>query len=88
MRRAARRDANELDLVKIARQLHWLLWKLDEPCDWLGLHRGRFHAVEIKTEDGELTGNQVIFHRDVSNAGGKVLVWRTLDDILRDTRPT
>jgi hypothetical protein len=88
MRRAARRDSNESELIELARDLHWFLWELDEPCDWLGLYRGRFYAIEIKNPDceghaDEFTAEQLIFHRNVKNAGGEVLVWRREDDVFK-----
>jgi hypothetical protein len=88
---AARRDLNEPELIAAAKTLGWMLWKMHEPADWLALRQGRFYVVEIKNPDceghrDEFTGQQLIFHRDVKNAGGEVLVWRRVDDILRDTR--
>jgi len=90
-RHAARRDKNELPLVRIAIQLHWRLWKLDQPCDWLGLRRGQFFAIEIKNPDceghaDEYTPQQKLFHADVKNCGGRVLVWRTELDVINDSQ--
>lgn len=82
---AAKRDANEPELVSFARRLGWQLWKLDEPCDWLGCRRGVWWPIEIKTGDGELTQNQKIFHRDAFNLGARVLVWRNTSDVLADS---
>lgn len=82
---AGRRDENEPELVSFARSLGWLLWKLDQPCDWLGLRRGVWQPVEIKSDDGELTAKQQIFHTDAQNAGAKVLIWTTESDVLRDS---
>ena len=87
---AARRDANEPDLITVAEQLGWRLWKMHKPADWLGLRRGVWFVVEIKNPDcqghaDEYTTQQKIFHRDVTNCGGKVLVWRTEADLLRDS---
>lgn len=81
----ARRDDNEPEVVKFARRLGWALWKLDEPCDWLGCRRGVWYPIEIKTEDGKLTTKQKIFHRDAFNMGAQVLVWKSTDDVLRDS---
>lgn len=89
-RYAARRDRNEPALILVAEQLGWKLWKLNEPCDWIGLRRGRFHLIEIKHPDceghaDEFTPQQRIFHRDVENCGGKVLIWRRDTDVMRDS---
>lgn len=83
---AAKRDANEPEVIKFARRLGWGLWKLDEPCDWLGCRRGTWYPIEIKGEDGTLTANQQIFHRDAFNMGAQVLVWKSTDDVLRDSQ--
>jgi len=84
-RYAARRDANEPQLVTFARALGWWLTKLDEPCDWLGCRRGVWYPIEVKTEDGELTAKQQIFHREAFKRGARVLIWKSTDDVLRDS---
>lgn len=90
MRRyAQRRDSNELPLVRFAERLGARLWRLDEPCDFLMLFRGRWEAVEIKNPEqeghaDEYTLLQREFHAEVFQRGGRVLVWRTKDDCLRD----
>lgn len=89
-RYAARRDNNEPELVTLATRLGWRLWKMHEPVDWLGLRRGKWHVIEIKNPDceghaDEYTPQQRIFLRDVHNCGGRVLVWRTIDDVVSDS---
>ncbi len=90
-RYAARRDNNEPELVKFAARLGWRLWKTHEPADWIGLREGRWYLIEIKNPDceghaDEYTPAQVIFHGDVKNCGGRILVWRTIDDVIRDSQ--
>lgn len=84
-RYAAKRDANEPELAEYARCLGWMLTKLDEPCDWLGLHRGVWYPIEIKTEHGQLTAKQQMFHVDAHKRNGRILIWRTKDDVDRDS---
>lgn len=79
---AARRDANEQPLIKLAERLGWRLWKLDVPCDWLGCRRGVWHPIEIKSEDGTLTPDQQVFHAEAFRCGATVLVWKTPEDVL------
>lgn len=89
-RRAARRDANEKELVTAARAVGIRLWQLDTPCDWLALINGMWWPVEIKLPQGprggkshsDLTPDQKQFVADAENAGGQVLIWRTVDDVL------
>lgn len=87
---AARRDNNEPELIRFAGRLGWKFWKMHEPADWLGLRRGVWHVVEIKNPDcqghaDEYTAQQRIFHADVFACGGKVLVWRTVEDVMADS---
>src|SRR5688500_14836803 len=57
---AARRDANEPPLVKLAQSLGALMVQ-SGPLDWLCCWRGRWIPVEIKTATGKYTDAQVIF---------------------------
>ncbi len=66
------------------------MFKLNEWGDWLGLRRGRWEIIEIKNpiKEGhadEYTAKQKIFHTDVKNMGGRILIWRTDADVLRDS---
>lgn len=81
-RYAKRLDANDGELAGLARKLGAHLWRLDEPCDYLMLWRKRFDAVEIKVSRGTLTPKQKLFHAEVLEAGGRVLVWRCEADVL------
>lgn len=87
MRRAARRDRNETPLVSLARHLGWWLTKLDQPCDWLGSFRGKWHAIEIKDPSveghaNEYTEKQRKWHAEAKDRGARVLIWRTADDVI------
>jgi hypothetical protein len=92
-RYAARRDANESELVVLAHSLGWRLWKLHEPADWLALRRGQWHVVEIKNPGGhrregaadEYSHDQRKFRAEVFACGGRLLTWRTKDDLFRDS---
>lgn len=89
-RHAARRDANEPEVISFAGKLGWRFWKLDTPCDWLGLRRGQWFAIEIKDaaregHSDEFTMDQKKFMAEVAACGGRVLVWRSKDDVMRDS---
>jgi len=83
-RYAKRRDANEKPLVAAAIQMGAQLWPLDEPCDWLMLWRRTWYPVEIKIRTGKLTDNQKTFHTNAEAAGAEILVWRSIEDVVRD----
>lgn len=90
-RYAARRDSNEQELVKTAERLGWWLIPLDDPCDFLGCRRGVWKPIEIKNPDceghaDEFTAKQRIFHKDAFNRSAPILVWRTVQDVIRDSQ--
>jgi hypothetical protein len=89
-RRAARRDVNDSELKVFAERVGWKLWKLDTPCDYLGLRRGVWWPIEIKDPDkeghaDEFTYDQRKFMAETFACGGRVLVWRTKEDVMRDS---
>ncbi len=53
--------------------------------DIIGIHKatGRFLAVEVKTEKGKPTQEQLNFLEQVKNAGGIAGVARSVEDALR-----
>lgn len=87
-RYAARRDANEPELVFLARQLGAKLL-LGGPLDWWLLREGQWIPVEIKDPDvegrkNEFTPAQRRFFQFTNAYGGKWFTWRTEDDVYRD----
>jgi len=53
--------------------------------DILGcLPRGRFLAIEVKTENGKLTEYQHRFIDDINRAGGLAFVARTVEDVIQE----
>lgn len=80
-RYAQRRDANEPQLVTIARQLGAQLEKagpLDFWCGW----RGKWFPVEIKTPTGKYTPEQVLFMARCTEHQNPHVTWRTAEDVL------
>jgi hypothetical protein len=80
----------EPGLLSLARPLGWEFWKLNEPCDWLGLFRGQWYTIEVKNPEceghrDEFTVKQILFHKEVKQRGGRVLIWRRHEDILADS---
>jgi hypothetical protein len=86
MRRTRRRDENEPDLVRLARQLGAVMWLLDEPVDWLCGWRGSWYPTEIKNVHGRnrLTSPQELFLATAKERALPVWIWRSQADVLRD----
>jgi hypothetical protein len=87
MRRAARRDITEPEIIRFARELGAWLVPLDEPVDWLLAWRGQWYLVEIKQphREGhlhEFTEAQRQFQRQCGERGMRIHVWRTDADVL------
>lgn len=85
--KAKRRDIVEPELIKLAIKLGAWMIKLDEPCDWLMFYRGTWQPVEIKdpVKEGhadEFTPVQRAFRAEAFRRGAKLIVWRTIDDVL------
>ncbi len=51
MRRAARRDETEHEIVYALRQTGALIRFMDQPCDLLVGFRGRWHLIEVKASE-------------------------------------
>lgn len=90
-RYAGKRDKNEPGLVKIAREVGWYMKKMNTPVDWLGLYLDQWQVIEIKNPDkkghaDEFTDDEIEFHAMIKDRGGKVLIWRTEKDVIRDSR--
>lgn len=90
-RYAARRDNNESELIKLAEQLGWWMIPLAEPWDWVGWRRGQWLPIEIKNPDceghaDEFTAKQRMHHTEAFKRGAKILIWRTADDVIRDSQ--
>lgn len=86
MRRyAARRDGNEPELVKLARQIGAFMWPLAEPVDWLCGWRGAWYPTEVKNPEGRdrLTEQQVRFLGGAKERELPVWTWRTEEDVMR-----
>lgn len=78
---AKRRDANEPELVKIARQLGAQLEQFG-PLDWWMGWRGKWVPVEIKTDKGKYTDEQILFFARCKEHGNPVHTWREADDVF------
>ena len=87
LRRAARVDANQPDIVRQLRKLGALVVHLGHPVDLLVFLHGRWMAIEIKDPSQppskrELTDDQKQFFADCRQHGAPVAVCETVDDVL------
>lgn len=89
MRRAARRDTNENELVALAERLGGL-WVQTEPLDGWLLWREHWYPVEIKRPDGPQGGRshrhfteaQVLFLARCKERNAPVWTWRSERDVM------
>jgi hypothetical protein len=47
-------------------------------------HKGRYYAVELKSEDGKQTQAQKNFQSDLEASGNKYILARSLEDLTRE----
>lgn len=82
--RYGRRDANEPELILLARKLGAFMYRTDKPGDWLCGFRGAWSIVEIKVLDGDYTPSQIAFRREAEERRLPYWTWRTDEDVFRD----
>ena len=86
---AQNRDKNEKPLFEHARALGWLIWD-EGPFDAWGCYLRQWFPIEIKDpkKEGwaaEYTKKQKKLMGEIQQYGGRLLSWRTLDDVERDS---
>lgn len=57
-RRAAKRDANEREIIEALERVGCVVFQLDKPADILARRRGHWYLMEVKGPHGKLTGQQ------------------------------
>ena len=82
MRRAARRDANEPELVAAARRIGLKVFYTSELGDLIVQYGSLTRLWECKTETGKLTKAQCLRKQQRLNA----YIIRTVDDVLEQRR--
>jgi hypothetical protein len=80
MRRAAKRDASEREIVDALRKCGVTVYLLDQPVDALLGYRGETTLAEFKTGKAKLNANQVRFID--AWRGSAVVTMRTAGDAL------
>lgn len=81
MRRAAKVDANQADIIEALRSIGVQVEVIGQPLDLLICHRSETSLMEIKNPDGKdaLTKAQVEF---IARWPGKIFIVRSRDDAL------
>lgn len=80
-RYAARRDANEGELVKVARQLGVYMVKAP-PLDYWACLCSTWKCIEIKARKGKYTPAQILFLAECVRNSAPQLTWRSVDDVI------
>lgn len=83
---AKRRDANEPELVQVAREIGALMEQAP-PLDWWCFFRDRWVPVEIKNPEGHHKGDgftreQILFRARCKERAAPMWKWETVDDVL------
>lgn len=88
MRRAAKRDANEPEIVEALELAGWTVVKISDSGlpDLLCLRRGVTRLVEVKAPDGHLTSAQEKTFKRIQGAMVPVHVVRTPEEALYAVR--
>ncbi len=56
-------------------------WYRKGVADILGIYKGKFIAIEVKSAKGRLSPFQEIFLKDVTNEGGIAILARSVEDL-------
>lgn len=80
-RQAAKRDANEPSIVTALFAVGAYVFKMREPADLLVRFRREWFVLEVKDDDGTLTGKQEKDHAKVDD--GAIPIVRTTAEALR-----
>lgn len=82
MRRAAKVDANQEEIVKALRRCGVAVEIIGKPVDLLICHRGVTALAEVKNEDGRgdrLTQEQIEF---IARWPGKIHIWKSAEQAV------
>lgn len=80
IRRKAKRDASEPEIVNALRASGAYVWRLDQPVDLLIGFQDQMFIAECKTGKGKLNKNQIEFIEQWK--GPPVVILRTAEDAL------
>lgn len=84
MRAAAKRDANEPEVVRALELAGWTVVRVSDTGfpDLVAVRRGVLRLLEVKGPKGELTEAQVKLHQRLSAAGLPVAIVRSPEEAL------
>lgn len=61
-------------------------WYKRGVADILGIYKGKFLAIEVKTEKGRPNPNQKLFLQDVLNNGGIAFIARSVEEVEQELK--
>lgn len=56
-------------------------WYRKGVSDILGIYKGKFLAIEVKSAKGRLSPNQIIFQQEVTEHGGYALTIKSIEEL-------
>jgi len=72
--------------LKIRGVFHWKVFQTlgsTVGCpDILGIYKGKFLGIEVKTKSGKLSERQALFIESINMEGGIAFVARSVDDVM------
>lgn len=80
MRRAARTDSNQADIIQGLREIGARVYYIKEPMDLIVGYRKKTVILEIKTEEGRMTRQQAEFLAEWD--GGPAFVVRNREEAI------
>ena len=81
MRRAAKRDSNEEELIRYAESLGAWVISISQPVDLIVCYKGVLTFVEVKGPKGKLTPAQKSFMAYCEANRTPIWIWRTEQDV-------
>lgn len=74
--------------LKIRGVFHWKVFQTlgsTVGCpDILGIYKGKFLGIEVKTKSGKLSERQALFIEQINMEGGLAFVARSVDDVIQE----
>ena len=74
--------------LKIRGVFHWKVFQTlgsTVGCpDILGIYKGKFLGIEVKTKSGKLSERQALFIEQINLEGGIAFVARSVDDVIKE----
>lgn len=81
---AAKRDANEPEIVQALQMAGALVYRIDKPCDLIVLCDSQVYLAEVKqVKIGRFTPDEVVAIQEAADKGVIIHILKTPEDALR-----